>query len=110
MNSRSEGLMHALPAMAAAVLLIASSGCSSWRSGSSTRSGDSGSSTQSGAAASPTRTMSEPQVRQDLNNHGYSNVSGLRQSGSDWTGTAVDGSGKPVNFDVDEQGVIVIIP
>ncbi len=109
MRLKTEGSMRP-PVMAAAVILIALSGCSSWRSGSSNWSGASGSSTQSGATSSPTHAMSESQVRQDLGEHGYSNVSGLHRSGNDWTGAAVDSSGQPVNFDVDEQGVIVIIP
>jgi hypothetical protein len=110
MRSNSEGTMRSRSVMAAAVLLIGLSGCHSWRSGSSAQSSDSGSSMQSGATASPTGRMSESQARQDLNNHGYSNVSDMHRSGNDWMGSAIDSSGKPVNFDVDEQGVIVIIP
>jgi hypothetical protein len=108
MTSNSEVTMRSRSVMAAAVLLIGLSGCQSWESGSSTQSSDSGSS--SGATGSPTGAMSEAQARQDLSNQGYSNVSDMHQSGNDWMGSAIDSSGKPVNFDVDEQGVIVIIP
>ena len=106
MRSNREGTMRSRSVMAAAVLLIGLSGCHSWESGSSTQSSDAGSSLQSGAPGK----MSEAQAREDLGNHGYSNVSDMHRSGNDWMGSAIDSSGKPVNFDVDEQGVIVIIP
>jgi hypothetical protein len=93
----------------AAAVLIGLAGCHSWRSG-STQTGDSGSSMQSSATGSSTRSMNESQVRRDLSDHGYNNVSSLHQSGSDWVGSATDTTGQPVNFDVDDQGVIVIIP
>jgi len=110
MRSSSEGAMRTLPVIAAAALLIGLSACSSWMSGSSTRSSDSSSPMQSGGSGSSTPRMSESQVRQDLSDHGYSNVSGLHPSDNDWTGSATDSSGTPLNFDVDPQGVIVIIP
>ncbi len=110
MRSNSEGAMRVLPVIAAAALLIGLSACSSWKSGSSTQSSDSGSSTPSAGTGSSTPRMSESQVRQDLSDHGYSNVSGLHQSDNDWMGSATDSSGTPVNFDIDQQGVIVIIP
>jgi hypothetical protein len=91
--------------MVAAFILIGLSGCHSWRTG--PQSSDSGSSGTTGSSA---RSMSESQVRRDLSDHGYGNVSSLHQSGNDWMGSATDSSGKPVNFDVDDQGVIVIIP
>lgn len=112
MRSTSEGVMRSLPVITAAALVIGLSGCSSWKSGSSTRSSDSGSPTQSGLQSGGTGSsrMSESQVRQDLKDHGYSNLSGLHQSGNDWMGSATDSSGAPVNFDIDPGGVIVIIP
>ena len=61
----------------------------------------------SGSSKAPK--MSESQVRRDLQDHGYSNVSNLQRSGADWTGSAVDNTGRPVNFDVDDYGVIVIV-
>jgi hypothetical protein len=57
-----------------------------------------------------TEAMSETQVRKDLSDHGYSNVSDLRRSGSGWAGSAVDRNGKRVNLDVDHLGAILTVP
>ena len=53
--------------------------------------------------------LSESQIRDGLSDHGYSNISNLHKAGNDWTGSAVDSTGKPVVFDVDDYGVIVIV-
>jgi hypothetical protein len=88
-------------AVAALVLVFALPACSSRMSASGSNTAASGSSTPA---------MDESQVRKDLSDHGYSNVSNLHRMPDTWAGSAVDNSGKPVNLDVDEYGVILVAP
>ncbi len=104
-----------LPYAAAVALLAGLTGCSStdMDQGQSARSSDttgSAAATMPSTGGSGSSMTSEAQVRQNLRDHGYSNLSNLQRSGDDWIGTATDSSGNPVNFDVNPSGVIVIMP
>ena len=103
---RDSSRIRASVRLLAVALLLSLPACSSRSpTGTSAHSGDTGS-----AAGLATPAMNEAQVGQDLKDHGYSNVSKLHRSGNDWAGSAVDATGKPVDFDVDQFEVIVIVP
>ena len=53
-----------------------------------------------------TSSMGPTEVGQLLRNNGYSHISNLHKNGADWIGSAVNQSGKPVAFDVDQNGVV----
>ncbi len=103
-----------LPCAAAVMLLAGLAACSSRGGGQSGGAqpsyGSTGSATAPGTATSGTSVMNEAQARQNLSDHGYSNVANLHRAGDDWVGTAIDSSGKPVNFDINPAGNIVIMP
>jgi hypothetical protein len=52
--------------------------------------------------------MDQAQLIKKMHRHGYTNVSNLRQSGSDWTGSATDTAGEMVVFQADPTGTIVV--
>jgi hypothetical protein len=86
--------------MALALLSVAAS-CSS-RTGSPT-----GNTPASGSARPA---VSESQARKELSDHGYGSVFNLHPSGDSWAGSAVDSDGKPIIFQVNENGVAVVAP
>lgn len=94
--------------IAAAALVLGLTGCSSMfgsgTSGSSTA-GYAGSSAPSAGSSLPSAALSESQVRQELNNQGYTGVTNLQRSGGGWTGTATH-NGSTVDFSIDQNGVI----
>lgn len=90
-----------VPTIAAVAVLCSLAACSSMSDGARGDGAISGSSTSS---------MSEARVRQDLSDHGYTNVSDLHRSGDGWAGSAVDSTGKSVNVDVDHLGAILVLP
>ena len=92
--------MRAL-ALAAAAALIALPACSSTSGFASRDEASSGSSTP---------TVSESRVRKNLGEHGYSNISDLHETSNGWSGAAIDASGKPVDFNVDHLGAILVVP
>ena len=53
-----------------------------------------------------TSSMGPTEVAQLLRNNGYSDIANLHKNGADWIGSAVNQSGKPVAFDVDQNGVV----
>jgi len=49
--------------------------------------------------------MTQDQVVQLLNEHGYNEITGLHKNGEDWVGSGYK-DGQPVNFDIDKKGTI----
>jgi len=58
----------------------------------------------------PVPLPTEGQARQNLSDHGYTNISALHRSATGWDGSALDGTGKPVNVHLDDFGAILIVP
>lgn len=56
-----------------------------------------------------TPTATGPQIQQNLQEHGYRNISAPRPMGDHWVGEAVNGAGQPVQFDGGPDGAIVIM-